>query len=60
MSPAGFRSTDACVWYVSTSGNVSGIYVDRNYGLHPVINLNTGLLATGTGTSDDPYVVQTN
>ena len=59
MSPAGFNSS-ARGWQVSGSGYVSYDRVHEYYGLRPVINLNTGLLATGTGTSDDPYVVQTN
>ena len=62
MSPAGFNfpSAGALDWVVDTSGAVGNYIVFNRYGLRPVINLNTGLLATGTGTSDDPYVVQTN
>ena len=60
MSPAGFYSSVAYVWRVVNAGRVFIGNVDGYDGLRPVINLNTGLLATGTGTSDDPYVVQTN
>ena len=65
MSPAGVSSSDAYGWSVSNTGAVisslvNASYVSTNRGLRPVINLNTGLLATGTGTSSDPYVIQTN
>ena len=63
MSPAGFASPNALAWGVLSSGNFNNgysVFDDSLFSLRPVINLNTGLLATGTGTSSDPYVVQTN
>ena len=60
MSPVGFSSTGARDWRVSNTGGVLNRTVSGGSSLCPVINLNTGLLATGTGTSADPYVVQTN
>ena len=69
MSPAAYYSsgTGANVWYISDYGSISFDYVNFYstaynyvYGLRPVINLNANILATGTGTSSDPYVVKTN
>lgn len=63
MSPGGVRASEyADDWYVNYSGNMySNVYVNSSgLGLRPVINLNANVLATGTGTSSDPYIVQTN
>ncbi|MBE6150465.1 MAG: prepilin-type N-terminal cleavage/methylation domain-containing protein [Firmicutes bacterium] len=60
MSPAGFTSTYARVWYVDYPGRVYNYYVTNTNSLRPVINLSTGALATGSGTSADPYVVKTS
>ncbi len=60
MSPAGFASTDAYVWYINATGYVRLNYVSTSISLRPVINLKSDVLATGTGTTSDPYVIQTN
>ena len=67
MSPSGFNVEydSATEWFVSTNGNVgsSGLYNANGLGsvsVRPVINLKSDVLATGTGTSSDPYVIQTN
>ena len=65
MSPAGADYTSARAWYVNDGGYVSfGAVnpdgVDLDDVVRPVISLKDGLLATGSGTSDDPYIVQTN
>ena len=65
MSPAGFRSSsnyngDVVDWYIDETGEVrtdNGLY---NPGLRPVINLKADVLAAGTGTKTDPYVIKTN
>ena len=56
MSPAGF-SGSSYVWSVGNGSieNYRGVY--SPYRLRPVLILNTDVLATGSGTSDDPYVV---
>ena len=60
MSPAGIYNDNARVWYVVTSGELAGVESNSSLGLFPVINLKSDVLATGTGTSSDPYVIQTN
>ena len=61
MSPAGFwDSMQAYTWYMFYQGNVLNRNTANSSGLRPVINLNANVIATGTGTSSDPYVVQTN
>ena len=56
MSQTGFSSE----WVIGGSGGVAGSLVTGKNGLHPVINLNADIIATGTGTSSDPYVIKTN
>ena len=61
MSPAGAYGSDACAWSVSTVGffdfNFVNSGVDGRGVVRPVISLNAGILATGSGTSDDPYLI---
>ena len=49
--------------FTSISSN-GGTYIDNGdqvYGVRPVVSLkNEMLISGGTGTSSDPYVVQTN
>ena len=61
MSPAGYTSynKNVRIWGVYYTGAINNTF-DLAIGLRPVINLNANVLATGTGTSSDPYVVQTN
>ena len=59
MSPAGATTNNyANAWYVNSGGNVYSYTVNGYYVVRPVISLKAGLLATGSGTSDDPYVIQ--
>ena len=58
MSPGG-ADTVAVAWDVDSIGNFSNDYVGGAYVVRPVISLKAGLLATGSGTSDDPYLIQT-
>ena len=60
MSPAGAYTDRARAWYVYSGGSISSSHVDLNgFVLRPVISLKAGLLATGSGTSADPYLIQT-
>ena len=58
MSPAGFSGSSSYVWRVNTAG-----YIDRSNvsntarAVRPVIILNADTLATGSGTSSDPFVI---
>ena len=58
MSPAGARSIYAYAWGVNYDGNVYSVGVNIDFVVRPVISLKAGLLATGSGTSDDPYIIQ--
>jgi len=61
MTPGGiFTTTSTAVSWASIVGVMLQGYVRYNYGLSPVINLSSTVTATGTGTSDDPYVIQTS
>lgn len=61
MSPAGYDSSSfALGWIAYADGSIDKFYVSYGLGLRPVINLNANVKALGTGTSSDPYVVQTN
>ena len=57
MSPAGFSGSYSYVWGVSTSGNINYTYVNYARRLRPVLNLTADTLATGSGTSSDPFVI---
>ena len=64
MSPAGANNYNrAFAWYVNFDGTINNFNVDNdNFGssvVRPVISLKAGMLATGSGTSDDPYLIQT-
>ena len=59
MSPAGANDYNAYAWYVSNAGDFYSSTVDNNRVVRPVISLKAGLLATGSGTSDYPYLIQT-
>ena len=57
MSPAGFASGGSFVWNVNASGNVGLFTVGITDAVRPVIILNADTLATGSGTSSDPFVI---
>ena len=57
MSPAGFTSGYSTVWRVYPSGGISDGNVNNSYAVRPVIILNADTLATGSGTSSDPFVI---
>jgi hypothetical protein len=56
MSPVGWYSGNGTVWYVGITG-VARQYISANSTYRPVININGGLIASGTGTIDDMYVI---
>lgn len=62
MSPAGIHWSNAArLWMIGGTKGMIDYYIPaEQYHLRPVINLNSNVTATGTGTSSDPYVVQTN
>ena len=59
MSPAGAHNNNAGAWSVSSAGIILDYNVNNNRVVRPVISLKAGMLATGSGTSDDPYLIQT-
>ncbi len=60
MSPSNLHSWFyASEFFVSSSGELSSNRVYTGYGVRPVINLDSSnLVFTGTGTMQDPYVVE--
>ena len=58
MSPAGFNGSYSSVWYVDTTGYIDTGNVKYTYALRPVLILKADTLATGSGTSSDPYEIQ--
>jgi len=60
MSPAGVSSTYTGLWSIGSNGSFNNHMISGFRALRPVINLNANVEVTGTGTSSDPYVVQTN
>ena len=59
MSPRSF-SDYALVFLVDSDGSLGWNYVYRTwYGVRPVLNLSADVTITGSGTIQDPYVVQT-
>ena len=59
MSPVGADS-NAHAWVVNFDGYIYISSVNSNgVDVRPVISLKAGLLATGSGTTDDPYLIQT-
>ena len=57
MSPAGFGSGNSRVWLVNSTGFINSFSVYNTYAVRPVIILTADTLATGSGTSSDPFVV---
>ena len=57
MSPAGFTGSYSDVWLVRNTDSIDYNYVNATYSLRAVLILNADTLATGSGTSSDPFVV---
>ena len=63
MTPSYFDATggEASVWHEISQGSLSNWYVVSNQGARPVINLKPDVeISGGIGTSNNPYVVDTN
>ena len=59
MSPSDADSDGwAGVFLVLSDGNFGNRWVNRAWGVRPVINLKADITITGEGTSTDPYVVE--
>ena len=59
MSPSGLSQTaTATDWSVYSTGAIRHYRVDIKAQLRPVINLKPDVTVTGTGASDNHYVVQ--
>ena len=58
MSPAGFAPGSSYVWSVHTSGSINDYAVYNAFAVRPVIILAADVLATGSGTSSDPFVIE--
>ena len=58
MSPGGVLYNHAVAWGVESGGYIYSVVLNSGV-VRPVISLKAGLLATGSGTSDDPYLIQT-
>ena len=56
LSPIYFVSTEV-VLCVQSYGNLSNSSVINQTGVRPVINLRADVAITGSGTGDDPFVV---
>ena len=59
MSPYYYHGR-AYVFYVYSGGYLDWDYVNRAYGVRPVINLRSDVQLTGTGSQNDPFVVVTS
>ena len=60
MSPRNFAGGYAGVFCVYSDGDLGWDRVTIANGVRPVINLSADVKITGTGTSDDPYIVVEN
>ena len=58
-SPSGVTLEKSYVWGMKYDGNLICAESSVNGRLRPVINLKSDVLATGTGTSSDPYKIKT-
>ena len=59
MSPAGFTSGSANVWYVITSGDLYNGNVRNIDAIRPVINLTANTqISSGDGTKENPFIVE--
>ena len=56
MSSAGVAG-GAYEWFVDTSGNINYVIVADGFELRPVINLKADVIVTGSGTSEDPWMI---
>ncbi len=57
MSPYGVSSGYAYVFTVRSNGNLRDYGVDYAFGVRPVLNLKADVQLSGSGTANDPFVV---
>ena len=57
MSPSWYFSGHAHIFAVNSDGYLSDNSVINTYGVRPVINLDTDVILTGSGTASNPYIV---
>ncbi len=57
LSPSYFNGSDAYGFHVYSNGGLRDSYVTPTYGVRPVLNLRADVQLTGSGTADDPFVV---
>ena len=58
MSPAYYYTYGACVFYVTSGGNLNDTSVTWTLpGVRPVINLKSAIAISGSGTTTDPFKV---
>ena len=58
MTPFAFAGGVASVGLLSDNGFVNGGYVNRSYGVRPVVSLRSDAIFGGSGTMNDPFVVE--
>ena len=59
MSPAEYESRISYIFGVSNDGKLEKLPTTNSEGIRPVINIDGNLHATGSGTIDNPYVINT-
>ena len=58
MSPGGYDTACARIWYVYGSGSISNAFVSNYHTIRPVINLKAHIIASsGDGNKDNPFVI---
>ena len=61
MSPAGLATdSNPHAWILGSDGVLSAQQTANSYRIRPVINLKSGIMASGKGTINNPYVVEVN
>ena len=58
MSPCFFSGSDASGFGVNSYGGIYGNSVSNTSGVRPVLSLKSDISVTGSGTQNDPFVVQ--
>ena len=58
MSPSDFNGTLAVEFFVNAHGYINNVNVDNTRGVRPVLSLKSDISVTGTGTQNDPFLVQ--
>ncbi len=58
MSPFLFSSGFAYVFCVNSNGTLTSHYVNNAHGVRPVINIKADVTISGSGITDDPYIIE--